>query len=240
MSQNISDNIITHIAIIPDGNRRWAKSKGKDTIEGHKVGIDKIEEVAKWAHEHKIKHISFWGFSTDNNKRGKEEVEELMKLFDIKFSILLKRLLQADKGIPKIRVKFYGKIKQLPVNLINKINEVENYTKNNNEVFVNILLNYGGKDELFECIKNVAEDYKNGKINEINETEIMKRLWTGEIPAPDIIIRTSGETRLSGLLPLQSGYSELFFVYKMWPEFSKEDFETIIEDFNNRNRRFGK
>jgi len=240
MSQNISDKQITHIAIIPDGNRRWARKLGKNTIEGHEVGIDKIEEVSKWAHEHKIKHITFWGFSTDNNKRGKEEVEELMKLFDIKFSMLLKKLLQADKSIPKIRVKFYGDIKNLPASLISKINEVESYTKNNNEVFVNILLNYGGKDEIFECIKKVAEDYKNGKIKEINEEEIMKRLWTGELPYPEIIIRTSGEARLSGLLPIQSGYSELFFVYKMWPEFTKEDFETIIEDFNNRNRRFGK
>jgi undecaprenyl diphosphate synthase len=239
MSQNISDKQIVHIAIIPDGNRRWARKHGKQTIEGHKVGIDKIEEVAKWAHEHKIKHISFWGFSTDNNKRDKEEIEELMKLFDFKFSVLLKRLFEQKNG-PKIKLKFYGNIKKLPENLIKKIKEVENETKNNNEVFVNILLNYGGKDEVFDCVKKVAEDYKNNKINEINEEEILKRLWTGELPNPDIIIRTSGEARLSGLFPLQSGYSELFFVYKLWPEFSKEDFETIIEDFNNRHRRFGK
>lgn len=244
MSQNISDKQITHIAIIPDGNRRWAKNIGKETIEGHKVGIEKIEEVAKWAHEHKIKHISFWGFSTDNNKRSKEEVEELMKLFEFKFDDLRKRvenMLKDEKDkLPKIRIKFYGNIKQLPSNLINKIKEVEEKTKNNNEVFVNVLLNYGGKDEIFDCVMKVAEDYKNGKIKEINETEIMKRLWTGELPYPDIIIRTSGETRLSGLLPLQSGYSELFFINRMWPEFSKEDFETIIEEFNNRSRRFGK
>jgi len=244
MSQNTLDKKITHIAIIPDGNRRWAKNMGKDTIEGHKVGIEKIEEVAKWAHEHKIKHITFWGFSTDNNKRSKEEVEELMKLFEFKFEDLKKRvqnMLKNEKEkLPKIRVKFYGNIESLPNNLINKIREVENSTKNNDEVYVNILLNYGGKDEFFECVKSVAEDYKKGKISEINENEIMKRLWTGELPNPDIIIRTSGEARLSGLLPLQSGYSELFFVYKLWPEFSKEDFEIILDDFNNRNRRFGK
>lgn len=244
MSQNTLDKKITHVAIIPDGNRRWARSKGKDTIDGHNVGIDKIEEVAKWAHEHKIKHITFWGFSTDNNKRSKEEVEELMKLFEIKFEDLKKRvqnMLKDEKDkLPKIRVKFYGNIKSLPSNLIKKIKEVEENTKNNEEVYVNILLNYGGKDEFMECVKDVAEDYKKGKISEINENEIMKRLWTGDLPNPDIIIRTSGEARLSGLLPLQSGYSELFFVYKLWPEFSKEDFENILDDFNNRNRRFGK
>jgi tritrans,polycis-undecaprenyl-diphosphate synthase [geranylgeranyl-diphosphate specific] len=244
MSQNISDKQITHIAIIPDGNRRWAKSKDMKTIEGHKVGIDKIEEVAKWAHEHKIKHITFWGFSTDNNKRTREEVEELMKLFEFKFEDLKKRvenmLKNKEEKIPQIRLKFYGDIKSLPSNLIKKIEEIENKTKDYQEVYVNILLNYGGKDELFECIKNVAEDYKKGKITEINENEIMKRLWTGELPYPEIIIRTSGEARLSGLFPLQSGYSELFFVYKMWPEFSKKDFENIIDDFNNRDRRFGK
>ncbi len=244
MSQNISDKIITHIAIIPDGNRRWAKGKGKDTIEGHKVGIEKIEEVAKWAHENKIKHITFWGFSTDNNKRSKEEVEELMKLFEFKFEDLKRRVQNMIKDekdkLPKIRVKFYGNIESLPDNLIKKIKEVENNTKNNDEVYVNILLNYGGKDEFMECVKSVAEDYKKGKISEINEKEIMKRLWTGELPNPDIIIRTSGEARLSGLFPLQSGYSELFFVYKLWPEFSKEDFENIIDDFKNRERRFGK
>jgi len=244
MSQNISNKTISHIAIIPDGNRRWARSKHLETIEGHKIGIDKIEEVARWAHEHKIKHITFWGFSTDNNKRSKEEVEELMKLFEFKFEDLKKRVQnmlndERDK-LPKIRVKFYGNVQNLPENLIKKIRDVEDNTKNNNEVYVNILLNYGGKDELFDCIKNVAEDYKNGKIKEINEEEIMKRLWTGELPYPEIIIRTSGEARLSGLLPLQSGYSELFFVYKLWPEFSKEDFDNIIDDFNNRERRFGK
>lgn len=244
MSQNTLDKKITHIAIIPDGNRRWAKGMGKDTIEGHKVGIEKIEEVAKWAYEHKIKYITFWGFSTDNNKRSKEEVEELMKLFEFKFEDLKRRvqnMLKDEKEkLPKIRVKFYGNIESLPSNLINKIRDVENNTKNNDEVYVNILLNYGGKDEFMECVKSVAEDYKKGKISEINEKEIMKRLWTGELPNPDIIIRTSGEARLSGLLPLQSGYSELFFVYKLWPEFSKEDFEIIIDDFKNRERRFGK
>jgi undecaprenyl diphosphate synthase len=244
MSQNISDEKITHIAIIPDGNRRWARRKKLNSIEGHKVGIDKIEEVAKWAYENKVKHISFWGFSTDNNKRSKEEVEELMKLFEIKFEDLKKRVenmvKKKNEKIPNIRLKFYGDIEKMPEKLIKKIKEIENKTKNNKEVFVNILLNYGGKDEVFSCMKKLAEDYKEGKISEINEEEIMKRLWTGELPNPDIIIRTSGEARLSGLLPLQSGYSELFFVYKLWPEFNKEDFENIIEDYKNRDRRFGK
>lgn len=244
MSQNISDKQITHIAIIPDGNRRWAKKKGLETIEGHKVGIEKIEEVAKWAHEHKIKHITFWGFSTDNNKRSEEEIKKLMELFEYKFENLKKRvenmLKNKEEKIPKINLKFYGNINKMPESLIKKIKEVEEKTKNNKEVYVNILLNYGGKDEIFDCIRNVAEDYKKGKITEINENEIMKRLWTGELPYPDLIIRTSGEARLSGLFPLQSGYSELFFVYKLWPDFSKEDFENIIDDFKNRERRFGK
>jgi undecaprenyl diphosphate synthase len=244
MSQNTLDKKITHVAIIPDGNRRWAKNKNMKTIEGHKEGMDKIEEVAKWAHKHNIKHVSFWGFSTDNNKRSSEEVEELMKLFEVKFEDLKRRvqdlLKNKEEQLPKIKIKFYGDIQKLPSNIIKKINEIENQTKNNDEININILLNYGGKDEIFSCMKKLAEDYKEGKITEINEEEIMKRLWTGELPEPEIIIRTSGEARLSGLLPLQSGYSELFFVYKMWPEFNEEDFENIINDFKKRDRRFGK
>ena len=234
-----------HIAFIPDGNRRWAKQRGLDVLKGHEAGIELIGEVLKWCKEKEIHTVTFWGFSTENRSRTEEEVRGLMRLFETKLADILHKA-QEEKNAgneskyPKVRVRFYGRIEELPERLQEYIRKVEKESAKNDEYRVNFLLNYGGKVELFECIKKVAEDYRNGKINEINEKEILERLWTGDITPPDIIVRTSGEYRLSGLLPLQSTYSELFFVNKYWPDFSKEDFEAVLKEYASRERRFGR
>lgn len=234
-----------HIAFIPDGNRRWAKQRGLDVLKGHEAGIELIGEVLKWCKEHNIRTATFWGFSTENRGRTEEEVRGLMQLFETKLIDIMQRAQkERDAGneskYPKVRVRFYGMIEGLPERLQECIRKVEEQSAQDGEYTVNFLLNYGGKPELIDCIKKVAEDYKSGKIREINEEEIMRRMWTGNISPPDIIVRTSGEYRLSGLLPIQSAYSELFFTGKYWPDFTKEDFEAILNDYANRERRFGK
>ncbi|MEM3364027.1 MAG: polyprenyl diphosphate synthase [Candidatus Micrarchaeia archaeon] len=234
-----------HIAFIPDGNRRWAKQRGLDVIKGHEAGIELIGEVLKWCKEHNIHTATFWGFSTENKNRTNEEVEGLMRLFETKLMEILQRAQKEKEAgneskYPKVSIKFYGMIDDLPQRLQEYIKRAEKESSKNGEYRVNFLLNYGGKPEIIDCIHKVAEDYKKGIITEINEEEIMKRLWTGDLQPPDLIIRTSGEYRLSGLLPLQSAYSELFFVDKYWPDFSKEDFEKILKEYSKRERRFGK
>jgi undecaprenyl diphosphate synthase len=234
-----------HVAFIPDGNRRWAKQKGFDVLKGHEAGIELIGEVLKWCKEKGIHNATFWGFSTENRGRTEDEVRGLMRLFETKLIDILQRANKeksagTDSKYPKVRVKFYGKIDGLPKQLQDYIHRAEQQSAENEEYTVNFLLNYGGKLELVDCMRKVAEDYKSGKISEVNEEEIMKHLWTGEISPPDLIVRTSGEYRLSGLLPIQSAYSELFFIDKYWPDFTKEDFGAILSDYANRQRRFGK
>ncbi len=237
------ERVPTHIAIIPDGNRRWARERGLNVLVGHEKGIDNIGEVLKWCKEYGIRNITMWGFSTENRGRSREEVEGLMRLFETKLVEVLQKAekeKEREKDYPKVRIRFLGDIDSLPKNMQHYIKQVEERTRDNDEYFVNFLLNYGGNAEMLECIKRVANDYKEGKIKEINEEEVRMRLWTGGLTPPDIIIRTSGEHRLSGLLPFQSGYSELFFVRKYWPEFSKDDFVNVLNEYARRERRFGR
>ncbi|MGB9635167.1 MAG: polyprenyl diphosphate synthase [Candidatus Micrarchaeia archaeon] len=238
-----NEKIPYHIAIIPDGNRRWARKHGVDILKGHEKGIEKIGDLLKWCKEKDIRMVTMWGFSTENRNRTQQEVEGLMQLFEKNLIEVLNRA-EKEKGnedkYPKVRVRFYGDIEDLPEKLVRYIREVERRTEKNDEYFVNFLLNYGGVPEIVDCFRKVLLDFKSGKIMEINEEEIKKRLWTGEIPPPDLIIRTSGEMRLSGFMPLQSGYSELFFVDKYWPDFSREDFDKVITEYSLRERRFGR
>ncbi len=248
MSHHSSSNqkieyLPNHIAIIPDGNRRWARERGLYVLKGHEKGIDKIGEVLKWCKEFKIKYVTMWGFSTENQNRSKEEVKGLIKLFETKLTEIIndaKAKRKDESNHPKVRIRFYGDIDKLSYTLKKYIEKIENQTKNNDEFFVNFLLNYGGRQELVKCVAKAAEDYKKGKLKNIDENAIRKYFTTGDLPDADIVIRTSGEYRLSGLMPLQSGYSELFFVKKYWPDFSKEDFVNILKEYSRRERRFGR
>jgi len=223
-----TDNFPKHIAIIMDGNRRWAKEKGKPAGFGHKEGAKTLENIVRYANKIGLEYITVYAFSTENWKRSEEEVAGLMMLLQNYLDDYSKR---ADTE--NIRVKFLGKISELSENMQKSINKCIERTKDNTGVTFNIALNYGGRDEIITAVKNIAQDLKNGKIEleEINEELISNKMYTLNMPDPDLIIRTSGEMRLSGFLTWQSTYSELYFIQKYWPDFNEDDLDEAIEEY---------
>lgn len=224
------------IAIIMDGNRRWAKSKGKPVSFGHKEGAKTLEKIVRYANKIGLEYITVYAFSTENWKRAEEEVKTLMLLLQTYLDDYAKR---ADSE--NIRVKILGDITALSNGMQKSIKECMERTKNNTGITFNIALNYGGRDEIVKATKKIAEQVKQGKINvdDINEEMISNNLYTFGEPDPDLIIRTSGEIRLSGFLPWQSVYSELLFIKKNWPDFSEEDLDNAIIEYQKRTRKFG-
>ena len=226
-----------HIAIILDGNRRWAKSRGLKPTEGHKAGAETLENIAKYAYDCGLQYLTVYAFSTENWKRDASEVTLLMKLLD-KFT---SDLLVSDEK-REIRIKVYGDITALDKKLQDKILKLEEKTKNNNKMVFGICLNYGGRDEIVRSVKEICDDVLAGKISkdDINADTISSHLYTKDIPDPDLVIRTSNEYRLSNFLPWQSTYSELYFPKDvMWPDFDEKQFDNAIEEYIKRNRRFG-
>lgn len=225
-----------HIAIIMDGNRRWAKEKGIETKEGHKAGADNLENIAKYCNELGVKYLTVYAFSTENWKRSKEEVSALM--------ILLRNYLKKfSKNANKegIRIKVLGDISILDDGLRKSINEAIERTKNGTGLTLNIAFNYGGRAELVYAMKNIAKKIADNevKIEDIDENLISNNLYTENQPDPDLLIRPGGELRVSNFLPWQLVYSEFYFTDKFWPDFSKEDLLDAIKTFNKRNRKFG-
>ena len=231
-----TDNFPKHIGIIMDGNRRWAKEKGKPAGFGHKEGAKTLENIVRYANKIGLEYITVYAFSTENWKRSEEEVTGLMLLLQSYLDDYSKR---ADTE--NIRVKFIGKITELSENVQKSINKCIERTKDNTGVTFNIALNYGGRDEIVTAVKNIAQSIKEGKlkINEIDEKLISNKMYTENMPDPDLIIRTSGELRLSGFLTWQSTYSELYFVEKYWPDFNEKDLDEAIMEYQKRNRKFG-
>ena len=225
-----------HIAIIMDGNRRWARQRNLPVKLGHKEGAETLKKVVRYANKRGIKHITVYAFSTENWKREKEEVDSLMALLEFYLDQFSK---EADTE--NIVIKVLGRRKELSERLLKKIDEVVEGTKNNTGIVFSIALNYGGRDEITTAIKTIAEDVKNNKltIDEIDEKLISEYLYTKNMPDPDLMIRTSGELRTSNFLPWQLVYSEFLFLDKLWPEFSEEDLENAIQVFSKRNRKFG-
>ncbi len=226
-----------HIAIILDGNRRWAKSRGLKPTEGHKAGAKAVKNIAKYAYDCGLQYLTVYAFSTENWKRDASEVTLLMKLLD-KFT---SDLLVSDEK-REIRIKVYGDITALDKKLQDKILKLEEKTKNNNKMVFGICLNYGGRDEIVRSVKEICDDVLAGKISkdDINADTISSHLYTKDIPDPDLVIRTSNEYRLSNFLPWQSTYSELYFPKDvMWPDFDEKQFDNAIEEYIKRNRRFG-
>ncbi len=223
--------MLNHIAIIPDGNRRYAKKMGLSIDVVYNRAMDKIYEIVEWCKELKIKTLTVWGFSTENWRRPKLEKKILFMLFEKKGKEIL-----LDKRIDKegIKIKIIGNTKQFSKKLQKLFREIEEKTKKNVELNLNILLNYGGRKEIIQAVNQILSE---GKKN-INENRFKKYLWLSD--EPDIIIRTSGEQRLSGLLPFQSVYSELYFEPKYFPEIQKKDFLKMIKTIEKRERRFGK
>ncbi len=225
-----------HIAIIMDGNRRWARQRNLPVKLGHKEGAETLKKVVRYANKRGIEYITVYAFSTENWKREKEEVDSLMSLLEYYLDQFSK---EADSE--NIVIKVIGRRKELSEKLLKKIDEVVEGTKNNTGIIFTIALNYGGRDELTTAIKTIADDAKNNKLNidEIDEKLISEYLYTKNMPDPDLMIRTSGELRTSNFLPWQLVYSEFLFLDKLWPDFSEDDLEDAIQVFSKRNRKFG-
>ena len=230
------ENMPKHIAIIMDGNRRWAKQKGLDPKLGHKEGAKTLEKIVRYANKIGLGYITVYAFSTENWKRTEDEVGALMLLLQNYLDDYSKR---ADTE--NIKVKVLGDISALPEGMQKSINKCMERTKNNTGVTFNIALNYGGRDEIVKAVKKISEQVKEGKIDikDINEELISNNLYTAGEPDPDLLIRTSGELRTSNFLPWQIVYSEFVFVEKNWPDFAEKDLDEAIEIYQKRNRKFG-
>ena len=230
------ENMPKHIAIIMDGNRRWAKKQGKSASFGHKQGAKTLEKIVRYANKIGLKYITVYAFSTENWKRAEEEVKALMTLLQNYLDDYSKR---ADSE--NIRVKILGDITALSQGMQKSIINCMERTKNNTGVTFNIALNYGGRDEIVKSVQNIVKEIQNGniKIEDINEELISNNLYTKGQPDPDLLIRTSGEMRLSNFLPWQLVYSEFLFVDKNWPDFTEEDLDNAILEYQKRTRKFG-
>lgn len=231
-----NENIPKHVAIIMDGNGRWAKSKNLPRTMGHKAGVETIRRVIKEADRIGIEYITLYAFSTENWKRPKTEVNALMNL-------LVQYLRDEIKNLHEnsIIVRVLGDIENIPIKCKREIEDAIKLTKDNNGLVLNIAFNYGGRDEIIRSIKLIVEDIEKGKIDKTNiDQELFsKYLYTKDSPDPDLIIRPSGEQRISNFLLWQCAYSEFWYSNVNWPDFKEQDLRQAIYDYQNRDRRFG-
>jgi tritrans,polycis-undecaprenyl-diphosphate synthase [geranylgeranyl-diphosphate specific] len=237
----IKDGVIPeHIGIILDGNRRWASERCVPSWTGHRVGADKVEDLLNWCLDLKVRTVTLYVFSTENFKRSEKEVQEIMRLFNERLKTVL-----SDERIHKSRVQIraIGRINLLPESTQKLIRSVEESTKEYNHHYLNMAIAYGGRAEIIDATKRIAEEVKVGKISvdNIDEKTIEEHLYTSYLPKsdPDIIIRTSDEERLSGFLLWQGAYSELCFVDVHWPDFRRIDLWRAIRTYQHRERRYG-
>ena len=218
-----------HVAIIMDGNGRWGIKNNKSRNYGHSKGVKVVEHIISEAISKKIKYLTLYTFSTENWKRPQNEINFLLNLLTNYINYELDKLIEKN-----IKLRIIGNINKFPVSLKTKLKKAEKLTKLNNKIQVNIALNYGSKEEIINTIKKL------NKLNiKINERNINNHLYTKNIPDPEILIRTGNRNRLSNFLLWQSSYTEIFFVKKLWPEFTKKDFSKIISTFSNVRRNFG-
>jgi tritrans,polycis-undecaprenyl-diphosphate synthase [geranylgeranyl-diphosphate specific] len=227
-----------HIAIIMDGNRRWAKKMGLDVTQGHIAGRDTLEQVIDWWEDAGSKVLTVYAFSAENLKRSDSEVNFLMS----KMAEELNRLVDEPRiNKLKTRVRVIGDLSLLPEDVQQAAKHIMEHTKDYSDRFFNLAIGYGGRQEIINAIESIAKDVKQGKIDpsKINEKMFSKYLYTKDLPDPDLIIRTSGEERISNFLLWQAAYSELYFTDVYWPEFTKRAFMKAIEDYQLRQRRYG-
>ena len=225
-----------HIGVIMDGNGRWAKKRGLPRSAGHRAGADALKKIVTEANKLGIKYITVYAFSTENWKRPKEEVDYLM-------SLLLDYLRNAEKTLAgeDVVIRAIGSRKELSQEIRDQIVRTEEFTKNNKGIVMNIALNYGGREEITNAAKNICADVQEGKIKieDINDKMFSQYLYTENQPDVDLLIRTSGEQRLSNFMLWQVSYAEMWFTHKLWPDFKPADLHRAIIDFQNRGRRFG-
>lgn len=232
MTNTDSKNIPAHVGIIMDGNRRWARERNLPTLEGHLGGYEKMRQVPDWFFARGVEILSVYAFSTENWNRSRDEVNYLMKL--------LKRAI--DEELEEVRQKGYrilisGRIDELPGDLPESCYNVMEKTKANQKGVFNVCLNYGGRAEIIDAVRKMIKN--NVEVKQVHEGMMRKYLYHSELSDPDIIVRTSGEQRLSGFQLWQSAYSELMFMKKYWPDFEKSDVDLILEEYADRKRRFG-
>ena len=225
-----------HIAIIMDGNRRWAKEKGLDPKLGHKAGAETLEKIASFANEIGLKYLTVYAFSTENWKRTKEEVGALMILLNNYLDKFLNK-----ESLRNIKIRVLGNIENLDKGLRENICKIVEKSKNNTGLTLNIAFNYGGRDEIVRAVKNISKKVKNNEIaiEQIDEMLVQDNLYTVDEPDPDLLIRPGGELRISNFLLWQLAYTEFLFIGKYWPDFSEEDLLEAIMEFEKRNRKFG-
>ncbi|MBL0388946.1 isoprenyl transferase [Tumebacillus sp. ITR2] len=232
----VPDAVPNHVAIIMDGNGRWARRRGLPRIAGHRAGMNKVKEISLAADDIGIKVLTLYAFSTENWKRPTEEVEFLMRLPEEWLSKELDTLIARN-----CRIRIIGEPEGLPSHTSRVVREAEEKTKANTGMILNIALNYGSRREILAAVKQLATDVQEGRLtlDEIDDAAMGERLLTRGLPDPDLMIRTSGEVRLSNFLLWQSAYTELWFTDVFWPDFSREYFFQAIRAFQGRGRRFG-
>jgi len=226
-------NIPQHIVLFPDGNRRWAREKGMNTLEGHKQGYNNLLDFAGWCKDRGVKVLTAYGFSTENWNRSPEEVDYLMKLLE---SCLSDNLGKYNKD--GVRVKVIGQKDRLPKGLQEAIMKTEEATKDNSNLFLNLAISYGGKWDILNAVQNIINE--GIPADKIDETVMEDHLSTAGLPTPDFIIRAGGEQRMSNFVLWQAAYSELYFCPKYWPDFNEQDLDVALTEFDKRSRRFGK
>lgn len=229
------ENKAKHVAIIMDGNGRWAVNRGKKRTEGHKKGAEALREISECIYDKGVEVLSVYAFSTENWKRDKEEVDYLMDLF-------IKAFKENFEAVKKkgIKVIFSGLRTKLSDKVLNAMDKMMEETKDYTKGVFNICLNYGGQDEILEASKKISKDVKEGIINieDINK-ELYNKYLFNDLPEIDLLIRTSGEYRISNFMLWQMAYSEMYFTDVLWPDFNEEELDKALDSFNNRNRRFG-
>lgn len=230
------DNIPQHVAIIMDGNGRWARQKGEDRVVGHISGVESVREALKAATETGVKFLTLYAFSTENWNRPKEEVDALM---DLLVNTIAREFSQLNEN--DVRLRAIGDIEKLPASCSEALKAAIEKTKNNKTINLVLALNYSSRWEITNAARQMAEKVKNGQldINSINEQTVSQHLATKDIPDPELVIRTSGECRISNFLLWQCAYAEFYFTKILWPDFKKENFFEAIVDYQKRERRFG-
>ena len=230
MTMNNVSNIAC-LGIIMDGNRRWARALGKPVFEGHSEGYKRLEDVLRWSREAGISHVVAYAFSTENWQRSEDEVGYLMKLFRSVLENETKKMVEE-----RVCVRFVGDRSRFSEDMQKMMDAMEAATAKEYDITLHLLMSYGGRAEIMAAANASLEE----KVTIVNEEVFAKNLWSYPMPDPDLIIRTGGEKRLSGFLPWQSVYSELFFIDTFWPAFTKEEFNAILAEFSARERRRGK
>ena len=232
-----SGNVPEHIAIIMDGNGRWARKRGKQRTEGHKAGVKAVQKVVRQAYPLGVKYLTLYTFSVENWKRPKSEVAYIMKLL---YNTTRSELDELHKN--DVRLIATGKLSELPRTSRFMLNKAIRQTASNKGLVLNLALNYGGRTEIIDAVKKIVKDVKNGVISgkRITPNMFESYLYTSELPDPDLLIRTSGEMRLSNFQLWQTHYTELYITDVLWPDFNEEEFCKAIIDYQNRERRFGR